>query len=232
MPSARRGSNFCCRAPLLRRERAPSYRTPLRHPCTSSPSIADILCCHLPHLVLRQEIGSVLNLPTHDRMFAASLHAQPHFQPVFCHFLLLLNCLDSSLTHGFLRTCQPPAWLRFPVASKDRSVKGAVSGRKDGKIRGSKHRADHHTMWRLQAKACCSIKHLTKRRESLGGQRMAGPPNLPCSGCRAFVLDETKRFQHVTLQGCVSSRGRHQNQFPQAATNPKQDGRPNGDWRR
>ena len=54
-------------------------------------------------------------------------------------------------TRGFLRKCHPPEWLRFLVTSKDRSVEGAVSGQEDGKIRGSKHSAVFHTVWRLKA---------------------------------------------------------------------------------
>ena len=105
MPSARRGSNFSCRAPLLKRER--------EHLGAELHSVAPVLlllqsptsCVAIfSHLVLRQEIGSVLNLPTHDRMFAASLHAQPHFQPVIYHFHLLLNCLDSSLCRSVCAT--------------------------------------------------------------------------------------------------------------------------------
>ena len=42
---------------------------------------------------------------------------------------------------------------------------------------------------------------LARRRESRGGQRMADVLFPPHSGCRAFVLDETKR-----LQDCRSSR--------------------------
>ena len=98
------------------------------------------------------------------------------------------------------------------MASKDRSEKGAVSGQEDGQERGegrenatkrkrkrSKNSAVLHTMWRLKAmpkkaRAHCSIVRLAERREGLGVQSLAEPPNLLLTGCRAFVLDGTKRF--------------------------------------
>ena len=116
-----------------------------------------------------------------------------------------------------------PRGKGFPVASQDRSVKYAEGGR------GSKDSAVLHIVWRKKATlpkeaiAFCCIVRLAKRRERLGVQSLAGHYNLQLSGCRAFVLDGTKRFHDFTLQSCVSSRGRHQDQYLQAATHPKQN---------
>ena len=51
-----------------------------------------------------------------------------------------------------------------------------------------------------EIRAHCSIVRLAKRREGLGVQSLADLANLPLTGCRAFVLDGTKRF-HDKPQG-------------------------------
>ena len=85
--------------------------------------------------------------------------------------------------------------------------------------------SSHHVVaqgnFAYKARAHCSIVRLAKGRESLGGQRMAVIPMLSLSGCRAFVLDGTKRFHDVTFQGLCQFQGRHQDQYLQAATNHK-----------
>ena len=125
-----------------------------------------------------------------------------------------VSCASASLQRG----------TDFPVASQDRSVKDAEDGR------GSEDSAVLHIVWRKKAMVPrraitfrCIVR-LVKRREGFGVQSLAVHSNLQISGCsRAFVLDGTKRFHDVTLQVCVRSRSRHQDQNPQAATHPKQN---------
>ena len=72
-----------------------------------------------------------------------------------------------------------------------------------------------------KARAHRSIVRLARRREGLGVQSLADLTNLPLTGCGAFVLDGTKCFHDVTLQGCVSFRGRHQDQYPLSSDKTK-----------
>ena len=52
-----------------------------------------------------------------------------------------------------------------------------------------------------KVRAHCSNVRLAQRREGLGVQSLADLSNLPHTGCRAFVLDGTKRLQDVGPQG-------------------------------
>ena len=54
-----------------------------------------------------------------------------------------------------------------------------------------------------KARAHCSIVRLAERREGLGVQSLAEPPNLLLTGCRAFVLDETIRFHDKSQERTV-----------------------------
>ena len=122
-------------------------------------------------------------------------------------------------TRGFLRKCQPPAWQRFPSGSERQEREGR-NARPKRRERSRIANATKHTSKEKKKKQCipphqveakgngarkvrahCSIVRLAKRREGLGAQSLADHSNLLLAGCRAFVLDETKRLQDVGPRG-------------------------------
>ena len=147
----------------------------------------------------------------------------------------MIHCLIFS-THGFLRSASLQRGEDFPVASKGRSVKDAVPGQEDGNGKGEgrenvtkRRRKEVKAVqsstacggcwqWCPAGTSQCTKFRLARRRESRGGQRMAAVLFPPHSGCRAFVLDGTKRIQDCRSSRSYRSEGRHEGQYPRVAT--------------
>ena len=107
----------------------------------------------------------------------------------------------------------------FPVASEGKSVKDAVPGQQDGNDPGEGREnatkgkekevktvlrstpCGYCWQWCPSGPSQCTKFHLARRRESLGGQRMADATFQPLPGWGSLVLDGTE-----CLQDCRSSR--------------------------
>ena len=141
------------------------------------------------------------------------------------------SCASASLQRG----------KDFPVASKDRSVKGAVPGQEDGKDRGQgRGNATTRTGKRKKKEtAHPSTPRGGKRQWCLGRSEHIAPSyawqndvkasvfksladhsNLPLIGCRAFVLDGTKLF-HDKTQGRTALRDAMRVRTPELQRNGK-----------
>ena len=111
-------------------------------------------------------------------------------------------------TRGLQPVCQSPVRQEFPGGNeRSRSVKHAVTGQEDGNGKGE-GRENATKCKRKYVKQCrfsfpnyvevLGNGALARRRECRNGQRVAF---LQHSGCKALVLDGTKRPWDVYLEG-------------------------------